>query len=154
MEHYRYWAAELPGMELPYGMFGENLTTEGLDEESLYIGDRFRIGSAVLQVTQPRTPCYKLGIKFGRSDMVEKFWSSLRPGFYCSVIAEGDVGAGDVIERVAAGAEQLSIAEVLQLANSLEPDSTQLERALRSPLPDRWKLHLSARFADAARQAR
>ena len=154
VEHYRYWAAALPGTELPYGMFGENLTTEGLDETSVYIGDRFRIGSAILQVTQPRTPCYKLGIKFGRSDVVEKFWFSGRSGFYFSVIAEGELGSGDVIERVAVGPGQVSVAEVLQLAGGVEPDRTQLERVLHSPLPDSWKLDFTARFGGTARQVR
>ena len=151
-EHYRYWVAELPDTKLPYGMFGENLTTQALGEASVYIGDQFRIGSAVLQVTQPRTPCYKLGIKFGRSDMVERFWSSGRSGFYFLVIAEGEVGAGDMIERVAVGPGQVSIAEVLQLAGGVEPDRTQLERVLQSPLPDPWKNNFTARFAGTARQ--
>ena len=92
-------------------MFGENLTTEGLDETSVHIGDQFRIGSAVLQVTQPRTPCYKLGIKFGRSDMVEKFWSSRRSGFYFSVVVEGELGSGDSIERVFTGLGAVCIAK-------------------------------------------
>lgn len=153
VEHYPYWAAELPGTELPYGMFGENLTTEGLDETSVYIGDQYRIGSAVFQVTQPRTPCYKLGIKFGRADMVEKFWSSRRSGFYFSVIAEGELSAGDRIERTAIGPGEVSIAEVLQLAGGLEPDRTQLERVLLSPLPDSWKHNFTARFG-ASRQVR
>lgn len=154
VEHYPYWAAELTGTELPYGMFGENLTTGGLDEASVYIGDQFRIGSAVLQVTQPRTPCYKLGIKFGRIDLIEKFWLSGRSGFYFSVITEGEVGAGDVIRRVAIGAGRVSIAEVLQLAGGVEPDRTQLERVLHSPLPDPWKRNFTARFTDAAREVR
>ena len=150
-EHYRYWAAELPGVDLPYGMFGENLTTEGLDETSVHIGDQFRIGSAVLQVSQPRTPCYKLGIKFGRSDMVEKFWSSGHSGFYFSVIAEGELGSGDSIERVSSGLGAVSIAEVLELAGGLEPDRAQLERVLQSVLPDEWKLSFTQKFAGAAR---
>jgi len=154
VEHYPYWAAELPGTELPYGMFGENLTTEGLDEASVYIGDQFRIGSAVLQVTQPRTPCYKLGIKFGRSDMIEKFWFSGRSGFYFSVITEGEVGADDVIDRVAVGTGKVSISEVLQLAGGVEPDRSQLERVLQSPLPDPWKRNFTARFTDTAREVR
>ena len=154
VEHFSYWTTELPGTELPYGMFGENLTTEGLDEASVHIDDQFRIGSAVLQVSQPRTPCYKLGIKFGRSDMVQKFWSSGRSGFYFSVIAEGEVGSGDVIERLVAGPRQVSIAEVLQLAGGVEPDRTQLERVLQSPLPDPWKNNFIARFTDAQRQVR
>jgi MOSC domain-containing protein YiiM len=135
-------------------MFGENLTTEGLDETTVHIGDQFRIGSAVLQVTQPRTPCYKLGIKFGRADMVEKFWSSRRSGFYFSVIEEGELGAGDVIERIAVGPGEVGIAEVLQLAGGVEPDRAQLERVLQSPLPDAWKLNFRERFASASRQVR
>jgi len=154
VEHYPYWAAELPGTELPYGMFGENLTTGGLDEASVYIGDQFRIGSAVLQVTQPRTPCYKLGIKFGRSDLIEKFWFSGRSGFYFSVITEGEVGAGDVTKRVATGPGRVSTAEVLQLAGGVEPDRAQLERVLHSPLPDSWKRNFTARFTGAQRQVR
>jgi MOSC domain-containing protein YiiM len=154
VEHYPYWAAELPGTDLPHGMFGENLTTEGLDETTVHIGDQFRIGSAVLQVTQPRTPCYKLGIKFGRADMVEKFWSSRRSGFYFSVIEEGELGAGDVIERIAVGPGEVGIAEVLQLAGGVEPDRAQLERVLQSPLPDAWKLNFRERFASASRQVR
>jgi MOSC domain-containing protein YiiM len=153
VEHYPYWAAELPGTDLPYGMFGENLTTEGLDETAVYIGDQYRVGSAVLQVTQPRTPCYKLGIKFGRSDMIERFWSSHRSGLYFSVIAEGELGAGDLIERTAIGPGEVSIAEVLQLAGGLEPDRAQLERVLLSPLPDSWKLNFAERFTGASRQA-
>ena len=152
VEHYSYWNTELPGTELAYGMFGENLTTGGLDEASVYIGDQFRIGSAVLRVTQPRTPCYKLGIRFGRSDLIEKFWFSGRSGFYFSVITEGEVGAGDVVKRVATGPGRVSIAEILQLAGGVEPDRTQLERVLQSPLPDPWKRNFTARFADTARE--
>ena len=152
VEHYSYWNTELPGTELAYGMFGENLTTGGLDEASVYIGDQFRIGSAVLQVTQPRTPCYKLGLRFGRSDLIEKFWFSGRSGFYFSVITEGEVGAGDVLKRVATGPGRVSIAEILQLAGGVEPDRTQLERVLQSPLPDPWKRNFTARFADTARE--
>jgi len=152
VEHYPYWAAELPGTELPHGMFGENLTTAGLDAASVHIGDQFRIGSAVLQVTQPRTPCYKLGIKFGRSDLIEKFWVSGRSGFYFSVITEGELVAGDLIQCVAMGPAQVSIAEVLQLAGGVEPDRTQLERVLHSPLPDSWKRNFTARFTGTAQR--
>ncbi len=81
-EHYRYWRKELPRMDLPWGMFGENFTTEGILEDSVNIGDRFRIGAAELMVTQIRVPCYKLGMKFGRDDMVKRFLASRRSGFY------------------------------------------------------------------------
>src|ERR1041385_826604 len=95
-EHYAYWHRELPDMTLPWGMFGENLTTEGLQEDdTLQIGDRFRVGSAELGVPQPRLPCFKLGLKFGRNDMVKLFLASGRTGFYFKVIAEGEVAAGN-----------------------------------------------------------
>ena len=97
-EHYAFWRIELPGMQLPYGMFGENFTTEGADESIVYIGDRFSIGSAVVEVTQPRMPCYKLGVRFERPDMPQRFHASGRCGFYLAVVTEGDVGAGDVWE--------------------------------------------------------
>jgi len=84
-EHYDYWRGELPGVDLPWGMFGENFTTEGLDESAVNIGDRFRLGAAEVMVTEPRMPCYKLGIKFGRMDMLKKFLASGRTGFYLSV---------------------------------------------------------------------
>src|SRR6266568_969087 len=88
-EHYDYWRAELPDVDLPWAAFGENLTTEGLFEKDLRIGDRFRIGSAELVVTQPRLPCYKLGIRFGRMDMLKRFLKSGRTGFYFAVTVEG-----------------------------------------------------------------
>ena len=92
-EHYVYWHRELPNMTLPWGMFGENLTTEGLQEDVLRIGDRFRIGSTEVVVTQPRIPCFKLGLRFGRDDIVKRFLASGRTGFYFKVVAEGEVAA-------------------------------------------------------------
>jgi MOSC domain-containing protein YiiM len=108
-EHYALWRAQLPGMDLPYGMFGENFTTEGLDETSVHIGDQFRIGNAVVDVTQPRMPCYKLGIRFGRADMPKRFHASGRCGFYLAVLREGDVGAGDVWECIARTGDGISV---------------------------------------------
>src|SRR5205807_2612484 len=90
-EHYAFWRTELPGTELPWGMFGENFTTEGLLERKVYIGDRLRAGSAEFIVTQPRMPCFKLGIRFGRPDMVKRFQRSGRTGFYLAVLQEGTV---------------------------------------------------------------
>ena len=101
-EHYESWRRELAGMDLPWAMFGENLTTEGLRED-VRIGDRFRIGSAEFVVTQPRLPCYKLGIRFGRMDMLKRMLRSGRTGFYFAVTREGEVGAGDAIEPIAGG---------------------------------------------------
>ena len=91
-EHYAYWRGQLPGMDLPWGAFGENLTTAGLLETDVCIGDRILIGTAEFQVTQPRQPCFKLGIRFGRDDMVKRFVISGRTGFYVSVTREGDIG--------------------------------------------------------------
>ena len=102
-EHYAYWRHELPGMDLPWAVFGENLTTEGLLEADVRIGDRFRVGSAEFIVTQPRMPCYKLGIRFGRMDILKRFLKSGRTGFYFAVTTEGEVGAGDPIEPIASG---------------------------------------------------
>lgn len=110
-EHYPVWQAEFPDMPLPYGIFGENFTTEGLDEESVHIGDQFRIGAAVVEVTQPRMPCYKLGVRFARPDMPKRFHASGRCGFYLAVLREGEVGAGDVWERIARIEQQVSVIE-------------------------------------------
>ncbi len=108
-EHYVYWQRELPGMQLPWGMFGENLTTEGLVEDAVHIGDQFRIGTADFIVTQPRQPCYKLNMRFGRDDIVKRFLASRRPGFYLAVLQEGDVGIGDAISLVSQDTKQLTV---------------------------------------------
>jgi MOSC domain-containing protein YiiM len=113
-EHYPYWQKQLPGVTLPWGMFGENLTTEGLREEETHIGDRFRIGSALLMVTQPRLPCFKLGLKFGRDDMPKRFLVSERTGFYLAVVEEGEIGAGDAIELEHRREKTVSVAELVR----------------------------------------
>ena len=99
LEHYDYWRKELPGRELPMAVFGENFTTTGMSEESVHLGDQFSVGSARVVVTQPRLPCYKLGLRFQSDDMVRRFLASGRTGFYVAVIQEGEVGAGDEITR-------------------------------------------------------
>src|SRR5215218_6335693 len=114
-EHYGYWREELPGVEVPWGVFGENFTTEGLDESAVNIGDRFRIGAAEVTVTEPRMPCYKLGIKFGRADILKPFLASGRTGFYFSVQREGEVAAGDEIELIARDRHGLTVADVSRL---------------------------------------
>src|SRR4051794_17330546 len=101
LAHYDYWRRELPGVELPAGVFGENFTTDGLLEDEVHIGDRFSAGSAEVVVTQPRLPCYKLGIRFESDDMVKRFFSSRRTGFYLAVAREGEVGSGDEMKRIA-----------------------------------------------------
>ena len=111
-EHYEFWRKELPGMELPWGIFGENLTTEGLREEDAAIGDHYRIGRAVVMVCQPRIPCYKLGVRFGRDDMAKRFLASGRSGIYFSVVEEGLVNAGDAVERIHRGEHGITVADI------------------------------------------
>src|SRR5215510_11084883 len=104
-EHYEFWRGQLPGTELPPGSFGENLTIAGLLEADVNVGDRLQIGTAVFQVTQPRTPCFKLALKFGRPDMIDRFLASGRSGFYLSVVTEGIVKAASPVQH-AGGAER------------------------------------------------
>jgi MOSC domain-containing protein YiiM len=141
-EHYDYWRRELPGVELPWGMFGENLTVEGLLEREVNIGDQFRIGSAELVVTQPRLPCYKLAVKFGRDDIIKRFLESGRTGFYVAVQKEGEVGAGDSIEMIGRDVNELKVADVTRLYVYDKDDLETLQTALRvDALPDSWKNH-------------
>jgi len=143
-EHYHYWRDEFPGMDMPWGMFGENLTLEGLLEDKACIGDRFRVGKAVLMVAQPRLPCYKLGIKFGRDDMPERFLASGRTGIYFAVVEEGELGEGDVLERIERDVNQVSVADLLRLDLNPGPrDAPQIERALQiEALPSGWRKRL------------
>ncbi len=147
-EHYAFWRGELPGMDLPPGMFGENLTTEGVDEQEVQIGDRFRIGTAELQVSQPRMPCYKLGLKFGRPDMVKRFWLSGRPGIYFSIVEEGELAAGDEMEPVSLAevSNGITIAELVRLYRDPDPDPARIQVALEAPLAGSWKRELRGRL--------
>jgi MOSC domain-containing protein YiiM len=111
-EHYELWRRELPDMEIPWGALGENLTIEGLLESDVRVGDGLAIGSALFEVTQPRLPCYKLGIRFGRDDMIKRFLLSGRSGFYLAVLQEGEIGAGDTIALEARHGGAPTIAEV------------------------------------------
>ena len=120
-EHYPFWRRELERAELPWGAFGENLTTEGLTEATVRIGDRLRVGSALLRVTQPRMPCYKLGIRFGREDMIERFLASGRSGFYLAVLTEGDVAAGDRLELSRTDEGLPTVSEIVDEARREEP---------------------------------
>ncbi len=113
-EHYPLWKAELPGRDLPLGVFGENLTTEGLSESGLCVGDRVKIGTTVLEVTQPRSPCFKLGIRFGWDGIIKRFLDSGRSGFYFSIVEEGELGAGDEITIVHRDPRRVSIQNVVE----------------------------------------
>jgi MOSC domain-containing protein YiiM len=139
-EHYEYWKQELPEMELPWGMFGENFTTNGLHEGELNVGDKFRAGSAVLMATQPRMPCYKLGIRFGRTDIIKRFMVSERTGFYFSVLEEGEVGAGDEIELIEKNDQNVRIGDVTRLYARDKHNAELLSRAVQSEaLPENWR---------------
>ena len=139
-EHYRYWRTELPGVDLPWGMFGENFTTEGLREEAIYIGDRFRIGETEVRVTEPRMPCYKLGIKFGRPDIVKRFLASRRTGFYFAVVREGMVGTSDAIKLIGQEQQDISVADITRLYAFEKDDLKSLRRAIEvEALPENWR---------------
>jgi MOSC domain-containing protein YiiM len=149
-EHYEFWRAELPEMQLPWGMFGENFTTLGLDESGVYIGDRFRAGTAELMVTQPRMPCYKLGIKFGRSDILKRLLASGRTGFYFSVIKEGEVGRGDLFELIGRDEHQVTVAEITRLYAHDKKDVEAMRRAVAvEALPAIWRDYFRQRIEKA-----
>ena len=140
MEHYAFWREELPGASLPYGAFGENITSDGMLEETVHIGDRLRIGSAECFVTQPRLPCFKLGIRFGRSDMVKRFLASRRTGFYLRVEIEGVASAGDAIAVVSRHPDAISVAEIVDVFTDDRASPDRLRRAIALPaLPNGWK---------------
>lgn len=139
-EHYEFWRGELPDMTLPLGKFGENLSTAGLLEEEVRIGDEFRIGTTRLQVTEPRMPCYKLGIRFGRPDMVKRFLQSQRSGFYFAVAQEGRVQAGDAIEYTARASHGVTVADVVRLYTTDQGNIDLLRRVVAlEALGDRWR---------------
>jgi MOSC domain-containing protein YiiM len=138
-KHYEAWRGELPEVEFPWAAFGENLTAEGLLED-VRIGDRFRIGTAEFVVTQPRMPCYKLGIRFSRMDMLKRMLRSGRTGFYFAVTAEGEVGPGEAIEPIERLDEGLTVADVVRLYTVDAKNQELLRRATQTPgLPDSWK---------------
>ena len=139
-EHYPYWQNELPGVEFPFGKFGENLTTEGLLEGDVYIGDRFRIGDAELVVTEPRMPCGKLAFKFQRPDIVKRFLQSRRSGFYFAVAREGVIRAGDTIDKIGPDGSDISVADIVRLYAFERDDVDTIRRAVQlDALPEKWR---------------
>ena len=145
-EHYPFWRGELAKMDLAWGVFGENFTTTGLLEETLHIGDRVRIGSAEFVVTQPRMPCFKLGIRFNRSDMVKRFLQSGRTGFYFAVLREGEVGAGDSIELLEKDQNNIPVADVVNLYRGTA-NQELLRRVSELPsLPNSWREYFRKRL--------
>src|SRR5229473_1089873 len=157
LAHYDYWKKELPGRELPMGMFGENFTLDdgkdGLLEESVHLGDRFSVGTAEVAVTQPRLPCYKLGVRFGSDDMVKRFLASGRTGFYVAVVREGEVDAGDEMKVIAREVNAVPVSEITRLYVAKrygEAEIRAVRRALRvEELPESWKEYFRERLRQA-----
>lgn len=146
-EHYQFWRGELPDMELNWGHFGENLTTQGLLEEDVLIGDTFRVGSAVVSVTEPRMPCFKLGIRFGRADMVKRFLASRRTGFYLSVLEEGIVRAGDTFKAIERRAHGITIADITRLYAFDKDDWETMRRAAELDyLSESWRAYFKEKL--------
>src|SRR5690349_18875668 len=149
-ESYRYWQEQLGRDDFSYGQFGENFTVSGLADDQVCIGDRYQIGEAVFEVTQPRVTCYRVGIRMGDARMPALLVSHHRPGFYLRVLREGAVQAGDEIIQVAAGAEAMTVAEVDALLYLPGHPRQRVLRALRIPaLPDSWKASFQAMLTQA-----
>jgi MOSC domain-containing protein YiiM len=153
-EYYSFWREQFPQMELPWGMFGENLTIEGLLDETVHIGDRFQVGSAQLVVTQPRLPCYKLGLKFGRDDILKRFLQSALTGFYFAVLQEGEVAAGDPISLLHRDAHQVKVADITRLYRQDRHNLDLLRRAVAvEALPESWRDYFLERLTQLAGSA-
>jgi MOSC domain-containing protein YiiM len=146
-EHYEFWKRELPDMNLPWGVFGENFTTTGLFETEINIGDKFRVGAAEVMVTQPRMPCYKLGIRFGRADIIKRFLISERSGFYLSVLKEGEVGVGDEFELLEKNGSAVRVVDVTRLYGSDKQNVELMRRAIATDaLPESWREYFRKRL--------
>jgi MOSC domain-containing protein YiiM len=140
VEHYDYWRRELPRMNLPWGMFGENFTTEGLLEDEVNIGDTLKIGSAKLMVTQPRMPCYKLGVRFGRMDIIRRFMASGRPGIYFKVSKEGEVKTGNKVKIIRRDKNNVTVRDIVSMYVGDHRDIEVMRRAVKiGALPEGWK---------------
>jgi len=149
-EHYTAWNADIPDIAVGWGAFGENFTTEGMLETAVSVGDIYRVGTAVVRVTTPRLPCFKLAAKFQRDDIIARFVRSGRCGFYFSVLEEGEVGAGDEFKLLGGEEPTLTIAEVNRLYTAKSPDRESLERAVEvTILPESWRERFRERLADA-----
>ncbi len=148
--HYDAWKRELPDRELPIGIFGENFTLDGSLEEPVHLGDQFSVGSAKVVVTQPRLPCYKLGIRFGADDMVKRFFVSGRTGFYLAVTSEGEVGAGDEMKLIGGDPNNVPVSEITRLyaeKRYSNADVASVQQALRvAAFPESWKEYFRERL--------
>ncbi|MGB6304009.1 MAG: MOSC domain-containing protein [Acidobacteriaceae bacterium] len=150
LTHYDYWKKELPSRELPMGVFGENFTLDNFTEDSIHLGDRYSVGSAEVVVTQPRLPCYKLGIRFDDDFMVKRFFASRRTGFYVAVTGEGEVGAGDAMTVVHRDPNEVAVSEITRLyakKSYSNADVDSVQRALQvEALPESWKGYFRERL--------
>jgi MOSC domain-containing protein YiiM len=148
VENYEYWKRELGRAELPFGQFGENFTVEGMQEDEVHIGDHLRVGGALVEVTQPRVPCYKLGLKMGLKGFEKKFLASCRVGFYLRVLEEGEVGMGDGLDRVGIDPERITVREMCHLLY-FDPENLEgARKALRiRALSPGWRQSFEARLA-------
>ncbi len=145
-EYYAYWRKEFPDMDLPFGMFGENFTVEGLDE-MVNIGDQFNIGTTKVMVTQPRLPCYKLGLKFKRDDILKRFLNSGLTGFYLSVLEEGEVETGNAITYIKHDKNGITVEDITQLYAFDKHNMTMLRRvAALEALPESWREYFQERI--------
>lgn len=139
-ENYEFWEKELGRDDLTPGNFGENFTVEGMREDVVHVGDVFRIGDALLEVSQPRVPCYKLELRLGVSPFVKRFMESNRVGYYLRVLEEGEVGAGDPVEQVKEGPERMTVEEVHRLLYFDKEKEAGAARAIRIPaLSPGWR---------------
>jgi len=139
-EYYAFWREQFPEMDLPWGMFGENLTITGLLDDTVHIGDRFQVGSAHLMLTQPRLPCYKLGLKFGRDDILKRFLQSRLTGFYFSVLKEGEVAANDPISLLHRDEHQIKVDDITRLYRQDRHNLDLLRRVVEvEALPEAWR---------------
>ena len=146
-EHYAFWREELPGVDLLWGVFGENFTTEGLPEDLVQIGDKFAAGSAEFVVTQPRMPCFKLGARFDRPDMVKRFLRSGRTGFYLAVAREGKVAAGDAVTLLGRDEHAITVKDIAGLYTAKAASRDLLRRAAELPaLAEGWRDHFRKRL--------
>ncbi len=148
-EHYAFWAQEAGRNDFALGQFGENLTVQGLLEDAVHIGDIVRVGEALVQVSQPRSPCFKLGIRMGDAAFPARFTAANRTGFYLRVLKEGQVAAGDTIERVEHAADSISVRDAFRLRHGAGGTRAEYVRAARSSaLTPSWRLAFEKRLAD------
>jgi MOSC domain-containing protein YiiM len=154
VEHYDYWRKQFPNMDLVWGMFGENFTTEGLMEDSVNIGDQFQVGSAELVATQPRMPCYKLGVRFGRMEVIRQFMASGRPGIYFKVLEEGEVEAGDKIRIIRKDKNNVTVKDIVRLYITRDHIDIEIMRRATKirALPEGWRYEFKQKIEQLERK--